>query len=169
MITYNKIIFCLGLTALSSLSYGEDIKISKLDLDMYKLYILVGIRQNCQPDPITHQQAPLCLTMRAMVDEINKLTKKGTITFKDIVLPLAHALKKDIENSEKMIMDGDKSNVIVTANTPEEMELLSMIDALIIRLESKQPCSDQELEEEFAKIKAKYDERLKKINSNQKI
>src|SRR3990170_5776620 len=65
----------------------HEIRFSKLDLDMFKLCILKAMHENCQPDSKTAGLAPLCETMKTMINSLNTLSKNGEIKIQEALSP----------------------------------------------------------------------------------
>src|SRR3990170_3654348 len=91
--------------------FSEEIKLSKLDLDMFKLCMLATMHEHCKSDPKTHERAPFCNTMQAVVSSLNNFFHQGTMQLQNVVLPVLYVLKTDLEKVEVALMTHQGDNL----------------------------------------------------------
>ena len=122
------------------------------------------MHENCQPDSKTAGLAPLCETMKTMINSLNTLSKNGEIKIQEALSPILHAMKADLEKIDLLLMTQDYQDYKVKLLTvrQEYIDLFSMINNLVERLESHQKVTHEQLNTEFKAILAKYQECITK-------
>lgn len=134
------------------LCMAEEVKFSKLHLEMLKVLMLKTIYEHCATDTREKGvEAQLCGTFKVLLSRIELLSLEGKTTVQELALPVIHALEKDTPGIKHSLSEKNLT-INISPATPDEHEILSQIYGLKDRLEAGNISSQNDLDQEYARL-----------------